>query len=213
MARTKPNNEVPAEEDETVPIANTARRQEVMDAAANYFAQYGYHGVSTRALADQLGIKVASLYFHFKSKDDALQEICDRGIDSSLEFAKSALSQPPGLEARIRYYFAQMRENLEQEADYINVFIRERRHMSDAARTRIDRKMRDLRKILLTLFEEARAEGDLRDDISPRSANFIMIGTIRHLSQLYVEGPFPDFDEIMHDAIEALLRGLVKGKA
>lgn len=189
------------------------RRQEVVDEAAKVFAQFGYHGVSTRALADQLGIKVASLYFHFKSKDEALQEICHRGIDSSLRIAEAALNLPPALEDRLRFYFGQMHESFAKEADYINVFIHERRHIADEARKSIDAKVRRLRKLLLNLFEEAKEAGDLRDDLSPRSASFIMIGTIRHLSQLYTEGPSPDFDTIMKDSVEALLRGLVKGKA
>lgn len=213
MPKTKTDTPLRKENSPFVNTANTARRQEVMDATAAVFAQYGFHGVSTRTLADRLGIKVASLYFHFKSKDEALQEICDRGIQSALDFTASALALSGGLEDRVRHYFVLMREHLPAEADYISVFIHERRHMSAPELAKLEKRMRKFRRDLMTMFEQAEANGELRDDLDPRSASFILIGTIRHLNQLFLEGPFADFDRLMDDAIEAVLRGLVKGKA
>lgn len=213
MTRSKAATSMRKENSPFVNSANSARRQEVMDATAAVFARHGFHGVSTRTLADQLGIKVASLYFHFKSKDEALQEICDRGIQSALDFVASSLASSERLEDRVRHYFAMMREYMPAEADYINVFIHERRHMSAPALNQLERRMRKFRKDLMTMFEEAKARGELRDDLSPRSATFILIGTIRHLNQLFLEGPYADFEKLMDDAIEAVLRGLVRGKS
>jgi len=212
MSRSKTDISKRKERSPFINSANTARRQEVMDATAAVFARHGFHGVSTRTLADQLGIKVASLYFHFKSKDEALQEICDRGIQSALDFVASSIAFSDRLEDRVRHYFTLMQEHLPAEADYINVFIHERRHMSAPALTQLERRMRKFRKDLITMFEEAKERGELRDDLTPRSATFILIGTIRHLNQLFLEGPFADFEKLMDDAIEAVLRGLVRDK-
>ena len=190
--------------------SNSERRQEVLDAAARCFARHGYHGVSTRALADELGIKVASLYFHVKSKDQALQEVCERGVQPALDFTRATLQQPAILPDRLRFYFGLMRQQLHSDADYVNVFVNERRHLSADARKQIEGKLRSLRRDLLRIFEEAREQGDLHESLTPRHASYIMIGTIRHLTQFHVEGQFPDFDAFMDAAVEALIRGLVQ---
>ena len=48
------------------------RLDEIMQAAAKVFAERGYHGATTQDIADVLGIRQASLYYYFPSKEVAL---------------------------------------------------------------------------------------------------------------------------------------------
>ena len=52
------------------------RAPEIIDAAARVFAERGYHGATTQAIADVLGIRQASLYYYFSSKEAALELVC-----------------------------------------------------------------------------------------------------------------------------------------
>lgn len=52
-----------------------ARRDEVLRAAADLFAEYGFHGVGMRAIGDAAGMRGASLYHYFPSKIDILHEV------------------------------------------------------------------------------------------------------------------------------------------
>lgn len=52
-----------------------------MDEAASLFLRRGYDATSLRQLADVVGMKAGSLYYHFSSKDELLTEILRRGID------------------------------------------------------------------------------------------------------------------------------------
>ena len=61
------------------------RFTEILDAAAEVFAEKGYHGASTTDIADKLGIKQAGLYYYFKSKDAALAEVCRIGVQDYVE--------------------------------------------------------------------------------------------------------------------------------
>lgn len=56
----------------------TARQ--ILDAAAELFAQNGYDGVSMRAIAQKVGIRESSLYNHFQSKADLLETLFDEFI-------------------------------------------------------------------------------------------------------------------------------------
>lgn len=60
--------------------SNTLRYQQqhkkAIEAAASVFAKKGYHGSSTKDIASYLGIRQGSLYYYFKSKESALEEVC-----------------------------------------------------------------------------------------------------------------------------------------
>lgn len=53
-----------------------ARREEIVRAAARTFARDGYAAVGMRDVAQAVGIRGASLYHHFGSKEEILYAIC-----------------------------------------------------------------------------------------------------------------------------------------
>ena len=53
----------------------TSRRQQILDIAAELFAQRGFHGVSVADLGAACGISGPALYKHFPSKDAMLAEM------------------------------------------------------------------------------------------------------------------------------------------
>ena len=61
--------------------ATDTGRARIMDEAATLFVQQGYEATSLRHLADVVGMKAGSLYYHFASKDELLTEILRRGIE------------------------------------------------------------------------------------------------------------------------------------
>jgi AcrR family transcriptional regulator len=56
--------------------AGRARREEIVQAAARTFARDGYAAVGMRDVAEAVGIRGASLYHHFGSKEEILFAIC-----------------------------------------------------------------------------------------------------------------------------------------
>jgi AcrR family transcriptional regulator len=66
---------------------NTAR-EEILDAAAELFTTQGYANTSTRRIADAVGIRQASLYHHFATKDDILDALLDNTVDAPLTLAR-----------------------------------------------------------------------------------------------------------------------------
>ena len=64
-------------------------REEILDAAAELFTTWGYANTSTRRIADAVGIRQASLYHHFATKDDILDALLAGTVDQPLR-------RPPG---------------------------------------------------------------------------------------------------------------------
>ncbi|QBJ95763.1 TetR/AcrR family transcriptional regulator [Rhodococcus sp. ABRD24] len=63
------------EEAKSVRAATGGRRSEILSAAARCFAEQGYHTVGMREIATAVGIKGASLYNHFSSKEEIMYAI------------------------------------------------------------------------------------------------------------------------------------------
>lgn len=66
-------------------------RAEILDAAAELFTTNGYGNTSTRAIAEAVGIRQASLYHHFAAKDDILDALLGETIAAPVEFAEQLI--------------------------------------------------------------------------------------------------------------------------
>src|SRR5262249_56365177 len=101
------------------------RADEIIDAAARVFAERGYHGTSTQAIADVLGMRQASLYYYFTSKEAALEAVCVRGTDGFVE-AAAAVGKGKGapLEKLARLIVAHLAP-IQTRHDYGKAFINE----------------------------------------------------------------------------------------
>ncbi|MCU1405440.1 MAG: TetR family transcriptional regulator [Glaciihabitans sp.] len=71
-------------------------REQILDAAAALFSEAGFSGTSTRAIADRVGIRQQSLYYHFAGKDEILAELLSSSVRPSIEFVESIEAQVPG---------------------------------------------------------------------------------------------------------------------
>jgi AcrR family transcriptional regulator len=68
------------------------RREEILDAATQLFAEHGYSGADTQLLADRLGVGKGTLYRYFASKEELFLAAADRvvrkaraSVDASME--------------------------------------------------------------------------------------------------------------------------------
>jgi AcrR family transcriptional regulator len=55
-------------------------RDQILNSAAQVFSQKGYHGASMEDIAESVGLQKASLYHHFKSKQEILSELLDNAL-------------------------------------------------------------------------------------------------------------------------------------
>ena len=71
-------------------------RDEILDAAAELFTTHGFANTSTRSIADAVGIRQSSLYHHFKTKDDILEDLLEGTVLGGLKFARAVADLPLG---------------------------------------------------------------------------------------------------------------------
>ncbi|MGH3349352.1 MAG: TetR/AcrR family transcriptional regulator [Nocardioides sp.] len=69
-----------------VPATTTATpHDQVLHAAARLFVTKGFAATSTREIAEKVGIRQASLYYHFAGKDEILAELLQRSVRPTVD--------------------------------------------------------------------------------------------------------------------------------
>jgi AcrR family transcriptional regulator len=72
-------------------------RDEILDAAGELFTTLGYVGTSTRTIAEAVGIRQASLYHYFKTKDDILCALLSQTVTPTLMIIDTLADSQPTL--------------------------------------------------------------------------------------------------------------------
>jgi AcrR family transcriptional regulator len=75
-------------------------RAEILDAAAELFTTRGFASTSTRLVAEAVGVRQASLYNHFATKDDILAALLEQTVAPTLSFCERLGDDAPA-EARL----------------------------------------------------------------------------------------------------------------
>jgi AcrR family transcriptional regulator len=76
-------------------------RAEILDAAAELFTNNGYANTSTRRIADEVGIRQASLYHHFATKDDILDALLGDTIADALALSRRLVAIDAPADAKL----------------------------------------------------------------------------------------------------------------
>jgi len=152
------------------------RESEIIDAAARVFAERGYHGTSTQAIADVLGMRQASLYYYFPSKEAALELVCVRGTDGFVESAEAVVEGSGTPLEKLGRLVAAHLAPIETRHDYVKVFINERHHLPGASRRRLGRKTRRVERCFEQVILAGIADGSIRRVTDARLAMLAVLG-------------------------------------
>ena len=186
------------------------RADAIIDAAARVFAERGYHGTSTQAIADVLGLRQASLYYYFPSKEAALELVCERGVDGFVETAESIVAGPgTPRDKLIRLIAAHLAPNASKR-DYVKVFINERRYLADASRRRIGRKSRRIERCFEEVIRAGLADGSLRAGADVRLCMLAVLGMVNSVINWREEDQDRGISRIAAELGELVVAGLAK---
>jgi AcrR family transcriptional regulator len=186
------------------------RTAEILDAAAHIFARRGFHGASTQDIADVLGVRQASLYYYFPSKEVALEMVCARGVEGFVEAAIDVTESAGTAAQKISGLIASHLSPLRSRGDYMNVFLNERRHLPTESRRRIGRHSRAIEKIFEDVLRAGIESGEFRGDLDPRLTSLAILGMANAVATWYDQERGSPIDRIGKEFATLVLDGIRK---
>lgn len=161
------------------------RAPQIIEAAARVFAERGFHGATTQDIADVLGIRQASLYYYFSSKEAALELVCLKGVEGFFEAAKAIAAGPGTASKRLSLLIDSHLSPLLDRGNFVKVFLNERQHLPTESRRRIGRWSRGLERIFEEVIQEGIAKGEFRAGLDARLATLAILGMCNAASSWY----------------------------
>jgi TetR/AcrR family transcriptional regulator, cholesterol catabolism regulator len=184
------------------------RAEAIVDAAASVFAERGYHGTSTQAIADVLGMRQASLYYYFPSKEAALERVCEHGVDAFVERAEHIAAGAEAPLAKLAHLIAAHLTPNEKKRDYVKVFINERRYLADASRRRIGRKARRIERCFAEVIQAGLDDGSIRGDTDVRLTMLAVLGMLNSVINWRRDDQAGDMHQIAAELGKLVVAGL-----
>ncbi len=193
-------------------MANS-RRDEVLLAATELFAEHGFHAVGMRAIADAVGIRGSSLYHYFPSKLDLLYAIALDSTQAFIEVQLADLSPAPTYAARLRQvihahviYFHHHR--LEEA-----VGLREMQELRNEAPERyleIQKIRRSYQDALEQLVVDGKAKGEF-DCPDPHLATLAVLGMVNSVNDWFRLSGRNSIEEVAESYVAIAVRRILGG--
>lgn len=185
------------------------RKQAIMSAAA-VFAEKGFHGSSTRDIAERLGIKQGSLYYYFKSKEEALGEVCLFGIEEYVHRMQDIAASDQPFEAKLMATVSSHLSSYRERNEALKVYNDERLYLPEERRTKLKQLGSQYRRQLEGIFEQGKASGVLRPSLDCHFAAQAVIGLCNAWGDIIVRDPNMNIFDITQKCIDLLLNGFAE---
>lgn len=183
-------------------------RNEAIRAAAAVFSEKGFHGASTKDIAERMGIKQGSLYYYFKSKEEALGEVCLLGLESYVEHMKVIVSSEQPFEAKLMATLTSHISSYRDKNEALKVYADERFYLPADRRTPLRELGSHYRQMLEGIFEEGIGQGVIRESIDCHFAALAVIGICNAWGDLIARDDALDTFDIIQKSTDLLLQGL-----
>ena len=192
---------------ETDSNTSHCQRLEAIRSAAAVFAEKGFNGSSTKDIAERMGIKQGSLYYYFKSKEEALGEVCLFGIGDYVDRMKGIASSDQPFESKLMATITSHLTSYREKNEALKVYNDERLSLPADKRTTLKSLGSGYRQSLEEIFEEGVRSGALRDSIDCHFAAQAVIGVCNAWGDVIVRDPNLDVFDIIQKCTDLLLNG------
>ena len=144
------------------PQSDTVQR--LLDAAAEAFADRGYHATTTRDIASRAGLSPAGVYVHFSSKEDVLYQLSRRGHQQALDLVRAAIASAASPAAQLAAAMSRFTVWHVEHYDIARVVQHEFPHLSQEHRDEVLDLRKQIDRALRQVLIAGRASGDFALD-------------------------------------------------
>jgi AcrR family transcriptional regulator len=189
------------------------RRREIADAAVRVFHRLGFQGASVSAVADELGIDRASMYYYISSKQELFDELVRTVVERNLDLVKRIEASAMSPRRKLRELITALMTSYGRHYPLFYIYIRENlTHVSDK-RSEWSRHMRKVNAetvdAVIAIVEQGYADRSFRNLGSSRVVAYGVLGIIGWTHRWFRPGESEvSAEEIGKTYAELILAGL-----
>lgn len=171
----------------------------ILDRALDLFLEYGYHGATVRQIAEQSGLSVPGLYYHFRNKQAILAGILEHSNQDLMDRIEESLLGADGARARfIRLIECLVRFMLCRRR--LGLVVHELRHLEEPYRSEHVNRRDRLQSLLLAEVLAASKQNIFRTT-TPHEANRAILVMCQGIPNWYhYRGPH-DLEDVVEQYI------------
>jgi AcrR family transcriptional regulator len=179
------------------------RRAELLRAAARLFVEKGFDATTTRDIADAVGMRSGSPFYHFRSKQELLKTAMVEGLDAGYARLLTAIDGITDPEQRLRILVRTHLGTLLEGECHAPMLLGETRALDAAAHAEIAAAFDRYQMPWQTTLDELQHSGKLASAAAP--VRLLLFGMLNGSKHWYRPDGKLSLDELADSAVALLL--------
>jgi AcrR family transcriptional regulator len=190
-----------------MPEATLQRKDEILAAAEQMFAERGYPAASVRDIAEALGIKAGSLYGHIETKQDLLWELLNAAADRFFLAVEPIAASDLVPVEKLRSVIAAHVKVVTDNVTAASVYLTQWRHLEEPRRSEFAKRRDAYERIIRGLVHDCIRAGTFAD-VEEKFAALVILSAMNWVYQWYrPNGPMTP-EQISRKVTDILFNGL-----
>ncbi len=162
------------------------KRERILRAATQVFAQYGFYNSKISAIAKLANVADGTIYLYFKNKDDLLISLFEEEMTKIARRMKEEVAKEEGFENKIRKFIQIHLEVIADNKELAEVLQIELRQSYKFMKEYMGTKLSEYLNIISGIIIQGQKSGEVRSDIIPGIAKRILFGALDEISGFWV---------------------------
>lgn len=162
------------------------KREAILRAAIRVFAHNGYFNSKVADIAREAGVADGTVYLYFKSKEEILHSIFDRGMEVAIADGKMRLAQIDDPREKLRQIALLHLERLGADRDLAVVFQVELRGSTKFMEEFSAAGFAEYLALIRETFEEGQRAGVFRADLNSKVVAKILFGALDEMATNWI---------------------------
>lgn len=184
-------------------------RQLIVDTAAKSFSKKGYLAIPLKEIATSVGMKTGSLYYHFSSKEELMEEVLATGmilIKQKVDEEMATLNEGASFQEVFKTAVRGHLKAILQHPDYTSTSLRNYIQIPPSVRDALHAKRVSYEQFWQDIITLGEKQGVLRKGLDTRLLKLSIFGCMNWASIWYKEGE-KTIEEIATVQAEIFLHG------
>ncbi|WP_439814561.1 TetR/AcrR family transcriptional regulator [Zavarzinia sp. CC-PAN008] len=186
------------------------KRSQILDAAAAVLADRGFAGTTLAEIAERAGTQAGSLYYHFESREDLVEEVLHHGVAQTFAHVRACLAAMPADAGPRDRLATAVREHVRFQlvvSNYARASARSNGQVPAEMRNRINEEFRRYGAFLDGLFAAAVQAGAIDGSVDRKALRMLVIGAANWTPEWYRDGGSSSAEQIADLLVRLLFRG------